>query len=209
MRMVLIIAALFSITVGACSKSAFPLTVPVGEGASPASKTKIGCIIRGEPTCKVGESPKITVELTNQGSTAIYLVGSLDASDSKWRYPYCYFDVIGPNGASAVKGTMRCGNMNTLRAKDFMKVPAGGTFNPYQHVDQSGFFSAHQLYPENFRQPGEYRFRFVYSTANNDIGAWGGDGGASVAKDAEIMRMFRLVPKVEVQSEEFKLTVVE
>lgn len=209
MRMVLIISVLFSITVGACSKSTSPLTVAVNESSATAAKTGIGCIIRGKSTCKVGESPKITVELTNQGSAEIYLVGSLDASDCKWRYPYCYFEVIGPNGASAVNIFPRCGNMNTLRVEDFVKIPAGGTFDPYQKIDGYGFFSTPQLASENFRQPGEYRVRFVYSTANNDIGAWGGDGGATVAKDAEISRRFRLVPKVEVRSGEFKLTVIE
>jgi hypothetical protein len=180
MRMVLTIAAVFSLAIGACSKNDSAGPAATGTGSPTAAETEIGCIIRGEPTCKVGEAPKITVGLTNQSSREVYLVGSLDASDCKWRYPHCYFEVIGPTGAPSVRGIGRCGNMNTLRAKDFVKVPSGGTFDPYQNVDGYGFFSAHQLSAENFKQPGEYRVRFVYSTASTDIGAWGGDGGSSV-----------------------------
>jgi hypothetical protein len=53
----------------------------------------VGCEIRGEPTCEIGKSPKITVTLTNQTDIDFFLVGSLDASDCKWRYPHCYFEV--------------------------------------------------------------------------------------------------------------------
>lgn len=207
MRTVLILAAVASITFGACSKNESPLTVAIDSGSSSVPKSEIGCIIRAEPTCKLGESPKVTVELINRGNQAIYLVGSLDASDSKWRYPHCYFEVIGPDGASAVKQYGRCGNMNTLRKEDFFKIPAGGTFDPYQKVDFQGFFSAYQLDSGNFNKPGEYRIRFFYSTNNPDIGEWGGDGGERVGSDPEIMRMFRLVPKVEVRSEEVRVVV--
>jgi hypothetical protein len=156
----------------------------------------------------LGKAPKITVALTNQTDADIYLVGSLDASDCKWRYPHCYFEVIGPDGKAAVRRISRCGNMNTLRGKDFAKVPPGGTFDPYQRIDDYGFFSAHQLSPDTFREAGVYRIRLVYSTKNDDIGAWGGDGGRRVAANEEIMNLFKQVPKTEVRSNEFALTVI-
>ena len=96
----------------------------------------------------------ISVALTNETDVDIYLVGSLDASDCKWRYPHCYFEVTGPDGKPAARKIGRCGNMNTLRAEDFAKVPPGGSFDPYQQVDGYGFFAAHQLDPHNFREPG-------------------------------------------------------
>ena len=165
------------------------------------------CTIRGEPTCEAGQSPQIQVALTNRSGRAIYLVGSLDASDCRWRYPHCYFEVTAPVGQPP-GGIGRCGNTNGLRANDFVKVPPGGTFNPYQRVDDHGFFSAHQLSERHFTTPGEYRIRFVYSTLSDDIKAWDGRGGESAASEPQILRMFRLVPKVEVRSEEFLLTVV-
>ena len=90
----------------------------------------LGCSIRGQPTCELGKAPNVTVALTNQTAEEVYLIGSLDASDSKWRYPHCYFEVTGPDGTSAVQGIGRCGNMNTLREQDFVEVPPGGAFDP-------------------------------------------------------------------------------
>src|SRR6185369_9287213 len=78
----------------------------------------VGCTIKGNPTCELGKAPEITVALTNQSDAAIYLVGSLDASGCKWRYPHCSFEIIRPDGKPAVGETRRCGNMNTLRIKD-------------------------------------------------------------------------------------------
>ena len=165
------------------------------------------CVIKGEAKCKLGEVPIIKVSLVNQTDSDIYLVGSLDTSDCKWRYPYCYFEVIGPHGKPATKGIGRCGNMNTLRMKDFVKVAPDKSFDPYAPVDNYGFFSAHQLSKGTFSQPGEYRVRFVYSTASEDIAKWGGDGRAAVADNAELVALFKQVPKTEVRSDEFIVNV--
>ncbi|MFT3786800.1 MAG: hypothetical protein QM770_11635 [Tepidisphaeraceae bacterium] len=192
------VAALLLIGVAGCS-----------ENEQAAANARIDCVITGERTCKLGEAPKLAVSLRNQGNVDIYLIGSLDASDCKWRYPHCYFEVIGPNGVPSTQPLARCGNMNTLRAKDFVKVRPGETFDPYQRIDNYGFFSPHQFAAENFTQPGKYRIRFVYSTTSTDIGDWAGDGGPRVASNSEIVRMFRMVPKVEAQSDEFELTVVK
>jgi hypothetical protein len=175
----------------------------------PRHKEPLGCTIRAAPTCVLGQAPKVTVEITNQTRKAIFLVGSLDASDCKWRYPYCYFEVIGPDGKSAVKGIGRCGNMNTLREKDFVKVPPRGKFNPYQRTDDYGFFSAHQLAAHNFNTPGEYRIRFVYSAKEPNIAKWGGDGRDTVAANEKLVNLFKQVPKVEIKSNEIKVIVVE
>lgn len=84
-----------------------------------------------EPTCDLGHVPNIAVMLTNQAKSDIYLVGSLDGSDSEMRYPFCYFEVIGPDGKSAVQGIPRCGNTNMLGEKNFVNVSPGESFFPY------------------------------------------------------------------------------
>ena len=45
----------------------------------------VGFTIKGNPCCELGKVSRITVALTNRTDAAIYLVGSLDASDCKWR----------------------------------------------------------------------------------------------------------------------------
>jgi hypothetical protein len=166
---------------------------------------RLGCVILGEPTCMLGTAPKISVSLINHFGSDIYLVGSLDASDCQWRYPFCYFEVTGPNGKKADPSIGRCGNMNPLREKDFVRLPTGGKFDPYQRIDEEGFFSSIQLSSRTFSSTGKYRIRFVYSTRNGDIRDW---RGSAVASDAKILSMFERVPKVEVKSNEIAIIVV-
>jgi hypothetical protein len=175
----------------------------MGLGAYDPSR-RLGCVIRGDPTCMLGTAPKITVALINQSDSGIYLVGSLDASDCQWRYPHCYFEVTGPDGAPATRSTARCGNMNQLREKDLVRVRPGSNFDPYQTIDDQGFFSADELSPRTFHAAGNYRVRFVYSTRNSDIRDW---GGWVVAPNAKILSMFKRVPKVDVKSNEIAITV--
>ncbi len=164
----------------------------------------LGCTIRGERTCELGKVPKITVAITNQTNADIYLVGSLDASDCKWRYPLCYFEVIGPDGKSAAEGGKGCGNVSELREKNFVKVSPGRTFDPYQQIGDHGFFFASQLNSRTFRTTGEYRIRFFYSTNSNNMDAWFGD-----AENDKLVGLLRQVPKVEIRSNEIKVSVVE
>ncbi len=215
MRIVLVMTATLAILGIGCTESgpdagageeqAVVPMVPVQKRAQ--ERNPLGCTIRSESECELGRAPKVSVTLSNQTNADVYLVGSLDASDCKWRYPHCYFEVTGPDGKSAVQGAARCGNMNTLREKDFVRVPPGGTFDPYQRVDGYGFFPAHQLSPDTFRMPGEYRIQFVYSTDSNNLFEWGGDGRTEVASDEKLIGMFKQVPKVEVRSNEVKVTV--
>jgi hypothetical protein len=149
------------------------------------------------------------VEITNLTGEDVYLVGSLDASDCKWRYPYCYFEVIGPDGKSTVQGIGRCGNMNPLREEDFIKVQRGGKFDPYQQG--YGSFSAYQLSPRSFPVAGKYRIRFVYSTESGQIMDWLGDDVA-VGEQRATKRfggLFKQVPKAKVTSNEINVSVVK
>ncbi len=178
----------------------------------PDQRPPVGCTITAPPTVELGQVPPITVALTNQTAADIYLVGSLDASDCKWRLPYCTFEITGPNGTSPVKGVSRCGNMNTLREKDFVKVGPGKSFDPYQRVDDHGFFGSHQLRPENFAAPGDYRVRFHYATVAEKAprGNGFGDGfrKGQEAEEARVKALLDRVPRVKVESNQITVRVV-
>src|SRR5262245_7353276 len=176
-----------------------------GDKPTEAKPPPLSCTIRCDPICEQGKAPTVKVEIANWTDEEIYLVGSLDGSDWKWRYPLCYFEVTGPDGQSAVKSPGRCGNMNPLREKDFVKVPNGGKFNPFQKVDGYGFFSAHQISPDTFKEMGEYRIRFIYSTNQASIKTWLGDGKA----DDKLVNLLEKVPKTTVSSNEIRVRVVK
>jgi hypothetical protein len=91
----------------------------------------LSCTISSDKTIyKVGELPKFTVEIINSSKNDIYLIGSLDGSDVRWRFPYCYYTIERPSPDTA--RLERCRNMNTLRIIDFKLVKAGQKFNPYE-----------------------------------------------------------------------------
>ena len=173
------------------------------------------CTIRSQPTCELGQAPTISVEIANWTEGDIYLIGSLDASDLKWRLPLCYFEVIGPDGKSAVSHVRRCGNMNAIREKDFVKVPRGGKFDPYQKIDDLGFFGSSLISPATFRVEGEYRIRFVYSTDRADPKYWLGDVNGDAAEmlstggtNEEVVKLLAEAPKTTVSSNEIIVKVV-
>src|SRR4051812_43500968 len=84
--------------------------------------------ISAPATVELGKVPAVKVEIKNLAGKEVLLVGSLDASDCKWRFPYAYFTVIGPDGKDVVKGIGRCGNTNPLREQDFVAVKPGAAF---------------------------------------------------------------------------------
>jgi hypothetical protein len=185
-----------------------------GESVLPKAPP-VTCTIRSEPTCRSGSAPTVAVEIANWTGSDIYLIGSLDGSDLKWRYPLCYFEVIGPNGRPAQPRIARCGNMNAIREKDFVKVPPGGKFDPYQTIDEYGFFGSSQLTAAIFPLPGRYRIRLIYSTDQADAKCWLGDSHGNRSEmlntgrsDEAIIKLLDQVPKTTVSSNEITVQVL-
>ena len=162
-----------------------------------AKSPPIACTIRSEPTCALGKTPKIAVEIANWTGEAIHLVHVLDGSDCKWRYPLCYFEVVGPNGEPVTRKLARCGNMNPLVESDIVPVPRGGKLD-------LGAAPSYQLAPGLFAVAGDYRIRFVYSTDSPKIESWLGDGKPS----DKLAALLALVPKATVSSNEITVKVV-
>jgi hypothetical protein len=183
----------------------------------PAAKAPpLACTIRCEPTCELGRAPAISVEIANWTDGEIHLVGSLDASDRKWRYPFCYFEVIGPDGKPVQQRLARCGNMNAIREKDFVKVPRGGKFDPYQKIDEGGFFGTSLITPATFATEGEYRIRFIYSTERAEPRFWLGDANGDVGEmlntggtKEKVVTLLADVPKTTVSSNEITVRVIK
>jgi hypothetical protein len=181
------------------------LTVAMGLGIRWARPVPVlGCVIWADPTCQHGTAPTVKAAITNWTDADIYLVGCLDGSRAMERYPHCYFEVTRPDGTVADHMARACAYTNRLREEDFVRVPPDADFDPYQQIDDQGFFSAHELSADTFRAVGTYRIRFFYSSASADIAEW---RGANLAENKKIAAMFKQVPKVAVRSNEIQVTV--
>jgi len=176
--------------------------------AAPAPKAKsdkdapLACQISADPTCEAGKAPKVTVRLINRTKADIVLIGSLDGSDCKMRYPHAYFEIVDADGQSPVRGIGRCGNTNPLRKEDFVTVKPGASFDPFQ----KGFFGAHQLSAHSFTQPGTYRVRFHYSTDARPP-LFGATPRSDRPFPADIANLLDRVPKVTLTSNEISIEV--
>ena len=141
----------------------------------------------------VGEHPEISVKIYNKTQKPIWLVGSLEDSDIKWRYPYCWFDVYDEKGTNIREIIPRCGFMSNLSKENFVLVQPGQFFDPYMEGFSNDLFMTIWK-PE---KSGIYRVVFNYSTKSDDISEW-----LCPASDEYCIELFHKVPKdIELKSE--------
>jgi hypothetical protein len=157
---------------------------------------------------KTGQVPKLDVRIINEGNTSVYLVGSLDGSDMKWRLPYCYFTIEKPKQDDLI--FPRCGNTNPLRAEEFKLVKPKEKFDPYETLDHYGFFGDHaSTQTETFRNIGTYKIQFHYTTATQDTKTFMGNFG-QWDKGSDSMKLKELltkIPKIDIVSNVVEIRV--
>ena len=165
------------------------------------------CTLKSDKTkYKIGELPDLRVEIVNNTGEDIYLIGSLDGSDVKWRMPYCYFTIQKPKPDTIQ--VARCRNMNPLRNEDFVLVKTGQKFNPYKNVDPYGFFTDYTITNnETFKNPGVYKIQFHYSTNSHDLAKFLGDRlpKADSTDSLKLSSLFNKVLKVDIVSNEIEI----
>lgn len=172
-----------------------------------AAEGAFDCVITSDRTTyAVGEVPSITFRITNKSTKEVVLVGSLDGSTTERRFPKCRFEILDAAGKPVTLPlALGCGNMNVLKTTDFVVVPAGGTFNPFGE----GFFPPHQFYRFPVTVPGDYTLRFSYSTSDRVQDYFGDERMSGQTTPApEIQRLFERVPKLDLKSNELKLTFI-
>jgi hypothetical protein len=173
-------------------------------------KNKVECVLKAKKTVfRQGEVPELEVHLINRGKKSIYLIGSLDGSEKKWRMPYCYFTIEKP--MPDTPQFLTCKTLNPLRKDDFVKVGPGENFDPYMQVDNYGFFRSHELtQQETFRNPGIYRITFHYSTLSDNLNEYIGPspGNWSERSDTALQKkLFSKVPRLDLASNTVEIRI--
>lgn len=166
-----------------------------------------------EETYNKGELPEFNVELINKGKEKIYLLGSLDGSDRKLRYPYCYFEIEKPlkDSISQFQG---CGTLNLLREKDFQEVLPGESFDPYKEIDSQGYFPSNEIEnKEHFKNKGKYLITFYYSTKSKNLQEYDGFLDYKYSREEKIVKkklksLLRQVPKINLKSNTIELEII-
>ncbi len=155
----------------------------------------------------IGEIPSFSVNIINNTNSDIYLIGSLDGSDLKWRFPYCYFTVEKPNPLPDSLLFGRCATLNPLRVPDFKLVKAGQKFNPYENIDNHGFFTDYTITnKETFKSKGIYKLTFHYSTNDQNLANFR-TYKTSKSDSLQIETLFKKVPKIELESNTIEIKI--
>lgn len=176
---------------------------------SQTSNTDLVCTLKSDKSSyKLGEKPKFKVKIHNHSKADIYLIGSLDGSEVKWRFPHCYFTIDKPKPDTI--DFSRCGNMNTLLVEDFKLVQSGQEFNPYESILNFRYVTDYTLLePETFRNPGVYKIKFYYSTNSDNISDYWGDkyDPIDLVDSLKMDNYFKSVPKVDLVSNEVVIEI--
>jgi|GEM_PF-755486 hypothetical protein len=159
---------------------AVPQDEPVPEQADLSVSAVIGRI---KSQYVVGDVPQIQVWLQNDSTEPVILLGSVDGSGSRRRYPHCYFEIEGPPEFEGEWWGAGCGNLDPLRRRSFVTVEPREQFDPYSRDDGFHFMTYPPMNWRTFAAPGKYRLTWVYSTASNDPQKWVGDGTVDPIRD--------------------------
>jgi len=180
-----------------------PLVVACVVLASPAasSPARVACELTSlQAEYQVGGAPQLMVQIINRGPEAIYLPGSLDGSERLKRYPHVLFTVVGPNGRIPPEPYVGCGNTNSLRPLDFVRVDTGNSFDPYMRIDDGGFWHSTFLQSFRFSSLGEYEFTFHYSTQSESLQTWEGTPVCvNCPTPPEVVAKVNQVPAVDIE----------
>ena len=172
----------------------------------PDDKIRLNCIISSpNKTYKPGEVPAIDVKIINMSKEEIYLIGSLDGSDTKGRMPYCYFTIEKPKPDTIL--FLRCGFANPLRIEECRLVKPNEAFNPYGKIDSKGFWPDYTITnKETFRNPGLYKIQFHYEANPENITRFMGSWDKN-PDSAQLKKLIERVPKINLASNVLEIIV--
>jgi hypothetical protein len=159
------------------------------------ARGKILCTIQSDKLVyKIGEAPKVIVEIKNYTENKITLVKSLDGSSLKFRFPYSFFRIEKLDDISyRQKIYFGCGTNNGIRFSDIVEISPSESFNPYRiyikpkktdgdNTNNFPFSDTSYSYDhlindkENYREKGKYKITYYYSSYAISVDSWKGSG---------------------------------
>lgn len=155
----------------------------------------LSCEIRpSKDRFSVGDHPEFTVVLRNNSDETCFLVGAIDDSETRARYPIVYVTIEGPEDGISRPTLHGCGFQNPLAPRDFVELPPGGTIAPITPP----FWRPSDAFHAEFAIPGTYEVTFHYSSDEADYALWIGESSGGYALPGVIDKLKR-VPRVEIE----------
>ncbi len=146
-------------------------------------------IVPSADTFRVGDFASFQVILHNIGKETFYLVPALDGSLEHLRYPLVSIAIDGDSERMTGNQPRMCGNVNYLMPEDFILIPPGGSFQPFDVF----------VFEQPLRRPGDHKVLFSYSTLEADYQFWIDRlGGETI--DPRAHEFLKGVPRVKLTS---------
>lgn len=128
-------------------------------------------IYLGKKSFRVGDRLEVQVRLQNLSDKTFYLVGCLDASESRSRYPHAFWVISGPERcADSNVGTLLSALGDSLGPGDFVRLRPGDAFDPFGcgealQQGRAGEFAMSYISTDySFTKPGHHSVYFRYAT---------------------------------------------
>lgn len=154
---------------------------------------------------RVGDAPVFLVVMRNVGDKTFNLVGAVDGSEYRARYPHVTLTVEGPSGGMYRDPVLPWGYINdlpvnpipaigehSLQPEDFVTMGPGDELRPITLP----FWPPNDVVHARFEKPGQYKVVFRYSSNSIDYLDWEGRS-ASPPMRPDIVELLRRVPRFE------------
>jgi hypothetical protein len=162
-----------------------------------------------------GEPVIVNADFKNNTHKNILIVFPQDGSENKFRYPYCYFEVLDQEESIVPDCSPACKVVNPLVKQAFRDIKPGKS----ESFFEDGFILTRNI----TLKPGRYRIRLFYSTAADKESQWYGlysdDYWTEIYKNefwkkrkaemAENRKLLKKVPKLEIWSNTITIDIVE
>lgn len=147
----------------------------------------------------------IRVEVHNQSTDLVWIIGVLDGSEAGFRYPHYTPTIEGPAPLPTPEGMPHFGNVAPLRLDDFHRLAPGASFDPTEPIHGAHYYPLRLFQSFRPSQPGRYTVQLTLSTESQDAAEWLGIM-ETPDKDAILARLAE-VPRLRVESNAVVVTV--
>jgi hypothetical protein len=161
---------------------------------------------------KVGDRFEFDVRLQNLTDKTFYLIGCLEESASRSRYPYTYWSVSGPDRCADSSVSMSLSvSDDTLDPGYFVQLQPGSSFDPFDcsagpRADRTAESrTSHVVTNYSFTKPGHHSVYFTYATLRECNGEWLGPSSLGVIPP-KVATLLKQVPRLDLScSAEFEV----
>jgi hypothetical protein len=178
-----------------------------GAGGEGATLSTLALVLLGPTVAQpVGRPVDVEVEVRNQGTEDVWMVGVIDGSEEGIRYPHYRPSVTRGGIIVAAPSPPEDPLVGPLRVSDFRRLGPGEAFDPTGADDDAAYLPLSTFASFHPAEPGVYRYQLAVSTESEMPEAWLGRFGQDTGR-AAVLELITRVPRVTVTANVLEVEV--